>query len=180
MNATKISAPLFVQQYQQGGNTIIDLRTEAEIASESINHCINLPVQVLDEASFTQALSSHQNKDRPVYLLCQSGKRAEMAIEKLKRCDTPQLIIIEGGLNALKLNGIEVINGSNNMISLERQIRIAAGALTLLGVILGGIINPIYYYLSAFVGTGLMFSGITDTCGMGLLLAKMPWNKVKQ
>tara|TARA_B110000881_G_scaffold220717_1_gene246924 strand:- start:2686 stop:3240 length:555 start_codon:yes stop_codon:yes gene_type:complete len=184
MKATKISAQAFIQQQQQEQNTVVDLRTEAETASESIENCICLPVQELNEASFAQALSAHQStyqgKDKPVYLLCQSGKRAEMAIEKLKACNTPQLIIIEGGLNALKLSGIETINGSRNVISLERQVRIAAGGLIVLGVVLGTIVNPIYYYLSAFVGAGLMFAGITDTCGMALMLAKMPWNKVNK
>jgi rhodanese-related sulfurtransferase len=180
MNASTISAQAFIQQYQQGDNTVLDLRTEAEVASECINNCISLPVQVLDEASFAQVLSSQSDKEKPVYLLCQSGKRAEMAVEKLKTCETPQLIIIEGGLNALKSSGINVISGSSHVISLERQVRIAAGALTVLGVVLGTLVNPYYYYLSAFVGAGLMFAGITDSCGMALILAKMPWNKVKK
>ena len=65
-------------------------------------------------------------------------------------------------------------------MSLERQVRIAAGFLVLTGVILGFTVHPGFFGLSGFVGAGLMFAGITDTCAMGMLIAKMPWNQVKQ
>ena len=64
-------------------------------------------------------------------------------------------------------------------VSLERQVRIAAGSLVLLGTGLGAFVHPGFHALSAFVGAGLVFAGITDTCGMGMLLARMPWNRVK-
>jgi hypothetical protein len=62
-------------------------------------------------------------------------------------------------------------------MSLERQVRIAAGSLVLLGVALGAFVSQWLYGLSAFVGAGLVFAGLTDTCGMGMLLARMPWNR---
>jgi hypothetical protein len=65
-------------------------------------------------------------------------------------------------------------------MSLERQVRIAAGTLVLTGVALGWFVHPYLYGLSAFVGAGLIVAGITDTCGMGLMLAKMPWNRVEE
>ena len=65
------------------------------------------------------------------------------------------------------------------MISLERQVRIAAGSLVVLGTALGAFVHPGFLALAAFVGAGLVFAGITDTCGMGLLLARMPWNRVE-
>ena len=58
-------------------------------------------------------------------------------------------------------------------------MRIAAGLLVLLGALLGWLVHPVFVGLAAFVGAGLVFAGITDTCGMGLLLARMPWNQVK-
>jgi len=69
-----------------------------------------------------------------------------------------------------------VVRGKN-AISLERQVRIAAGSLVLLGVVLGWLVHPACIGLSAFVGAGLVFSGVTDTCGMGMILAQMPWNQ---
>ena len=65
-------------------------------------------------------------------------------------------------------------------MSLERQVRIAAGSLVLLGAALGFFVHPYWLALSAFVGAGLLFAGITDTCGMGMLLAKMPWNQIRE
>ncbi len=65
-------------------------------------------------------------------------------------------------------------------ISLERQVRIAAGLLVLLGALLGWLVHPAFIGLSAFIGAGLLFSGITDTCGMGMILARMPWNQCKE
>ena len=73
--------------------------------------------------------------------------------------------------------GLPLVRGKQ-VISLERQVRIAAGSLVLTGVILGWFVHPIFFGLSAFVGAGLVFAGVTDTCGMGLLLARMPWNRV--
>jgi hypothetical protein len=70
-----------------------------------------------------------------------------------------------------------VVVQGKNVISLERQIRITAGSLVLLGALLGWFLHPACVSLSAFVGAGLIFAGITNTCGMGLLLARMPWNQ---
>jgi rhodanese-related sulfurtransferase len=88
------------------------------------------------------------------------------------------VINIEGGTLACIECGLPVIRGKK-AITLERQVRIAAGSLVLLGVLLGWLVHPVLVTLSAFVGAGLVFAGITDTCGMGLLLARMPWNQVK-
>ena len=69
---------------------------------------------------------------------------------------------------------------SRDSMSLERQIRIAAGACVFIGAELGYFVNPAWIVLPAFVGAGLVFAGITDTCGMGMLIALMPWNNVRQ
>ena len=69
------------------------------------------------------------------------------------------------------------MTGGSRVISLERQVRIAAGSLVLLGVALGLLVHPAFIGLAAFVGAGLVFAGVTDWCGMGLLLARMPWNQ---
>ena len=65
------------------------------------------------------------------------------------------------------------------VISIERQVRIGAGTMVLAGVLLGYYVHPGWYFLSGFIGCGLIFAGTTDWCGMGLLLAKMPWNQTK-
>jgi rhodanese-related sulfurtransferase len=84
--------------------------------------------------------------------------------------------VVEGGTLAWIEAGLPVTRGTAKVISLERQVRIAAGALVLTGVLLGWFVHPPFFGLAGFVGAGLVFAGITDFCGMGLLLAKLPWN----
>ena len=85
--------------------------------------------------------------------------------------------VVEGGTKAWAAAGLPVTCGKG-VISVERQVRIAAGLLLLTGAALAWFIHPAYVAISAFVGAGLTFAGITDWCGMGLLLARMPWNNV--
>ena len=89
------------------------------------------------------------------------------------------LFSVEGGTLAWEKAGLPVVRG-REVISLERQVRIAAGLLVVLGVMLGWLVHPGFLALSAFVGAGLVFAGLTDTCGMGLMLAKMPWNRFEE
>ena len=89
------------------------------------------------------------------------------------------MINVEGGTLACVERGLPAVRGRKT-ISLERQVRIAAGAMVLLGAGLGWLVHPAFMGLSAFVGAGLVFAGLTDTCGMGLMLARMPWNQVKE
>ena len=88
----------------------------------------------------------------------------------------PNVVNVEGGTQACVSAGLPVVRGKK-AISLERQVRIAAGSLVLIGAVLAWLVHPAFIGLSAFVGAGLVFAGITDTCGMGMLLARMPWNQ---
>ena len=82
-----------------------------------------------------------------------------------------------GGTNAWHAAGLP-IEQNKQVISLERQVRIAAGIVTLLGILLANLIHPYCMVLTIFVGTGLIYAGVTENCGMGMLLSKMPWNQV--
>ena len=84
---------------------------------------------------------------------------------------------MEGGTVACLKQNLACKKGDSNVISLERQVRVAAGLLVLTGVLLGLLIDRAFFGISAFVGAGLIFAGITDWCGMGLLLARAPWNR---
>jgi rhodanese-related sulfurtransferase len=108
-------------------------------------------------------------------LICRSGNRARQAAEKLKSSGLPSLEVLTGGVLAWDAAGLPLNRGTKSM-SLERQVRIAAGALVFIGAALGYFVNPAWIALPAFVGAGLVFAGITDTCGMGMLIALMPWN----
>ncbi len=108
-----------------------------------------------------------------VLLLCRGGRRAREAAAVLEGREGVQPIVIEGGMDAWMRAGFPT-RKQKGPISLERQVRIAAGSLVLLGVLVPGLIG-----LSYFVGAGLVFSGVTNSCAMGLLLAKLPWNRAK-
>jgi rhodanese-related sulfurtransferase len=118
-------------------------------------------------------------KGEPLYVLCRSGSRGRQACEKLLVAGWPNVVNVEGGTLAWAECGLPVVRGKK-AISLERQVRIAAGSLVLLGAVCAWLVHPAFFGLSAFVGAGLVFAGITDTCGMGLMLARMPWNRVRE
>lgn len=156
---------------------ILDVRTAAEVESESLAEAIHIPLHELTPERLASELAKRGKTAHEIHILCQSGKRAEMAAQQLQGKCVNGLCIIEGGMNAVKAANIPVQQSGKKSISLERQVRIAAGFLVLVGVLLGFAINPAFFYLAGFVGAGLMFAGITDTCMMGMLIARMPWNK---
>jgi rhodanese-related sulfurtransferase len=152
---------------------VIDVRTPVEFAEVHVPQARSVPLDELKPGALALP------KDQPVYLLCRSGQRATKAAEKFAREGFLQPIVIEGGTLAWIEANLPVTRSTVKVISLERQVRIAAGAIVLAGVLLARLENPLFIWLSGFVGAGLVFAGITDFCGMGLLLAKLPWNKHK-
>jgi rhodanese-related sulfurtransferase len=135
----------------------------------------NIPLDHLDPAALMQARNG--DKDKPLYVICRSGSRGRQACERFLAAGYTNVVNIEGGTLACVEAGLPIVRGKRS-ISLERQVRIAAGSLVLLGVSLGCLVHPALYGLSALIGAGLVFAGITDTCGMGMMLARMPWNQV--
>lgn len=152
---------------------VIDVRTPVEFAEIHVPQARNIPLDELKPGSL------QLSKDQPVYLLCRSGQRATKAAEKIMREGFVQAIVIEGGTLAWIDANLPVTRSAAKVISLERQVRIVAGGLVLIGVLLGWFVHRGFFGLPAFVGAGLIFAGVTDFCGMGLLIAKLPWNKSK-
>lgn len=153
-------------------NALIDVRTPAEFRAEHVKGAQLIPLDQLDAAAFCQ----EHGKDSPVYILCQSGGRARKAAEKLAEAGHNHPVVIDGGTLAAIQANILTKKGKES-ISIERQVRIAAGALVFLGTLGGCFVHPALLFIPAFVGAGLTFSGITDTCGMALMLGKCPWNR---
>lgn len=156
---------------------ILDVRTAAEVKAASLPDCLHIPLHDLTPERLQAEIEKSGKNGAQVYLLCQGGKRAEMAADQLKGKFNAELVIIEGGMNAVKQSNIPLAEQGKNVIPLERQIRIVAGLLVITGAALGTWVNPAFYGLSAFVGAGLVFAGVTDICAMGMLIAKAPWNK---
>lgn len=160
----------------RNGKTIdlIDVRTPTEYRELHLEFAKNIPLSQLDTAAVIAA--RHGSAGEPLYVICQSGTRGRQACEKFRTAGFSNVVNVEGGTPACVAAGLPVVRGKK-AISLERQVRIAAGSLVLLGAALGWFVDPAFIGLSAFVGAGLIFAGITDTCGMGMLLARMPWNR---
>jgi len=163
-------SPKSLNELLQEGRPVrlLDVRTPAEHAEIHIEGSQLMPLDRLDPGSVKGS--------GPCVLVCRSGKRAEQACQKLSSAGCDNLTILEGGVLAWEQAGLPVTRGRKTL-SLERQVRITAGLLVLTGVILGTWVHPAFYGLSAFVGAGLTFAGITDWCGMALILAKAPWNQ---
>ena len=158
----------------QPGLSLLDVRTPAEYGQVHVAEARNEPLTGLTpKALYANGVLT---KGRPVYLICQTGGRATKALEKFEREGYHGGIVVEGGTQAWMDAGLPVSRAPVKIISLERQIRIAAGSLGLTGVILSLFVKPAFIALSGFVGAGLIFAGITDWCGLGLLLARAPWN----
>lgn len=153
---------------------LIDVRTPVEFQEVHVDFARNIP---LDQLDAKQSPFAALPPDEAVYVICRSGGRGRQACEKLLAAGLNNVVNVEGGTQAWVAAGLPVIRG-RKCISLERQVRIAAGLLVVTGAVLALTVSPYWIALSGFVGAGLVFAGVTDTCGMGLLLARMPWNQV--
>jgi len=160
------------QQKQNGAQAAqwVDVRSESEFAAGHIPGAANIPLNELE------ARLGDISSDKPVLLICQSGKRAEIAAELLEKCRA-EIVLLEGGTKAWSSAGLPLVQSVRTSWSLERQVRLIAGLLVVIGVALAVTVHPLFMGLAAFVGVGLTFAGATDICAMGMLLAKMPWNK---
>jgi len=155
---------------------LVDVRSPAEFQAVHAEGAILCPLDRLNPRELAQKFGISSSS--PVALLCASGNRAKKAAERFVTEGIPHCLVVEGGTQAWEAAGLPVLKGKG-MISIERQVRIGAGILILAGALLGYFIHPGGYFLSGFIGCGLIFAGITNWCGMGLLLAKMPWNQSK-
>ncbi len=166
---------LAARRQGDGAVELIDVRTPVEYREVHCDFARNVPLSDLDPRAVMQARGGAAGA--PLYVICQSGSRGRQACERFHAAGFPNVVNVEGGTSAWAECGLPV-NRGKQAVSLERQVRMAAGSLVLLGAALGVFVNPYFLGLSAFVGAGLVFSGVTDTCGMGLLLARMPWNRL--
>ncbi|HEX7241043.1 MAG TPA: rhodanese-like domain-containing protein [Longimicrobiaceae bacterium] len=151
---------------------LLDVRTPGEYEAAHIPGAYNVPLDTLGE----HAAEIRAHVDEPVVLVCQSGARARRAEEALRGAGMPNLHVLDGGMNGWIAAGKPASRGSER-VSLERQVRVVAGSLAAAGGLLAVLASPWFGLLSAFVGGGLVFAGVTDTCGMAMLLSKLPYNR---
>lgn len=156
---------------RMAGALILDVRTPLEFSGEHIEGSVLHPLSDLDPGVVKKLADGKSG----VLVICRSGNRAKQAAEKLCAHGVEGVQVLDGGVVAWDAGGLPLVRG-REVMSLERQVRIAAGCLVFVGAILGYFVAPAWILLSGFVGAGLVFAGITDTCGMGMLIARMPWN----
>ncbi len=154
------------------GIRVLDVRTPGEFESVHIRGAYNVPLDTLGEHS--AEIQAHVSD--PVVLVCQSGQRARKAEQALKEAGMSNLHVLDGGMAGWLASGQGVVRGRRRM-SLERQVRIVAGGLAATGGVLAVSVNPTFGLVSAFVGSGLVFAGVTDTCGMAMVLSRLPYNR---
>jgi NADPH-dependent 2,4-dienoyl-CoA reductase/sulfur reductase-like enzyme/rhodanese-related sulfurtransferase len=158
----------------QNGTVLLDVRSAGEFRSGHVTGALNLPLHELSTEKLSALLGDRNGA--PLLLICASGGRSRAAAAKLRR-DGRKVLVVRGGTEACVTEGLPINKLKGGSIALERQVRIGAGAMVFTGVMLGTFVHGGFYGLSGFVGAGLVFAGVTDFCGMGLLLARAPWNR---
>lgn len=151
---------------------VIDVRSAAEFESLHIRGSYNVPLPLLSE--HTEELAARLGSR--VVLVCQSGARAEQARQRLGGAGIGTAYVLTGGVPGFAAAGGDVVRGRNRW-DLERQVRLAAGSLVLVGLAGGRFVSPRVRMLAGAIGAGLTFSAASNTCAMGSALSAMPWNR---
>jgi rhodanese-related sulfurtransferase len=159
------------RRLDDGTAVLVDIREPMEHARESIPGA-----QLHSLSRFDAAALSRQGKPAVIFH-CQSGRRTCDNAEQLLACGAPEAFILDGGLQGWKAAGLATRLDRSKPIEIQRQVQITAGALILLGLLLAWQVSPVFLGLTAFVGAGLVFAGVSGWCGMARLLGVMPWNR---
>ncbi|MGR7152441.1 rhodanese family protein [Klebsiella aerogenes] len=155
------------------GARLIDIRAADEYAREHIPAATLLPLEQL-----THGAALNAQPGDTIIFHCQAGSRTQNNASLLAAAAAPaQVKLLAGGIQAWRAAGLPIVEDKSQPLPLMHQVQIAAGALILLGVVLGYAVNSGFFLLSGFVGAGLTFAGLTGFCGMARLLAVMPWNR---
>ena len=170
MNAMRLSTILL----EDATVRLLDVRTPGEFENAHISGAYNVPLDLLGEHAKDVRLAPG-----PVVLICQSGQRASRAEALLRSAGLANVHVLEGSMKDWQARSMPV-RRVKARISLERQVRIVAGALAASGGIAALAVSPLFALVPAVIGSGLVFAGITDTCGMGLMLARLPYNRGAQ
>lgn len=150
---------------------VLDVRTPGEFETAHIPGAYNVPLDMLRE--HRDEILAHLDQD--VVLVCRSGQRAAQAEEALRSAGLTNVHILEGGVTSWEGKGFAMNRGRRRW-DLERQVRLVAGAIVAVSVLVGAIVPGVQWVAFA-IGSGLMFAAVTNTCAMGMLLARLPFNR---
>ena len=159
------------ERVRQGHALLIDIREDDEFARRHIPGALSRPL------SRFEAVALPEMAGTDVIFTCRSGMRTAANAERLAAPVSGNAFVLEGGLDGWERAGLPVEANRKAPLEMMRQVQIAAGSLVVLGAILGWLVSPAFFALSALVGAGLMFAGISGLCGMARMLALLPWNR---
>lgn len=166
-----IDAKSLKAKLDSGEAILIDIRETDEHARQHILGARLAPLSAIDSHDFDR------EKGKVAVFHCRSGARTQANAAKLLARGFAGAFYLQGGIEAWKAAGFPVHANRKAPLEIMRQVQIAAGLLILAGVLLGALVNPSFYGLSAFVGAGLFVAGATGWCGMAQLLKALPWNR---
>jgi rhodanese-related sulfurtransferase len=169
----KLSPQQVRERMDAGRAVLVDIREPDEFARTRVKGAQSQPLSIWEKAHLTI------DPDADVIFTCRSGMRTAGACDRLAARVSGDAYVLDGGLEAWTKQGFPVETDADAPLEIMRQVQIAAGSLVLIGTLLGFLIAPAWFGLSAFVGAGLTFAGVTGFCGMARLLMLMPWNRVK-
>ncbi len=171
--------PTELHRLREAGQPVelIDVRTPIEYREMHVPFARNIPLHELDPQKVR--VYRDTGVSAPIYVICRSGSRGKQACEKCIQAGLINIINVAGGTLAWAEQGLPLERGKPAM-SLERQVRITAGSLILVGVLLSFFVHEYFIWLAGIMGAGLVFAGVTNTCGMGMMLARMPWNRISR
>jgi rhodanese-related sulfurtransferase len=151
--------------------TLIDVREYPEYASARISQAQLIPLGKLSSSV------SHLEKSCPIYVICRSGRRSKEAQQKLLALGFTDVRNVNGGMLAWQLAKLPIEQSEKAIWSLERQVRFVVGLIVLLASLLSFFVAQSFIWVAAFMGAGLVFAAVTDSCAMGMLIAQLPWNR---
>ncbi len=169
MSLPRIS-PERAKKLIDAGAVLVDIREADEHARSRIPAARHAPLSRLDALEIEPGANG-------VIFHCRSGNRTASHADRLTRCTDCEAYMLDGGIDAWRNAGLPVIDNKGQPIEIMRQVQITAGSLVFTGIALGLFLHPAFYALSAFVGAGLVFSGISGSCTMARLLTFAPWNR---
>ena len=153
---------------------ILDVRSPAEFEASYIEGSTLRPLDALVASEWRESANT-----APLFILCQAGARAKRAAALFAQAEVPCLVI-EGGLDAWNAAGLPVVRRKSNVLPLMRQVQIVIGVVSGIGSALAVWKHPMFGLIPLFTGAGLVFAGVSGTCGLALLMARMPWNRASQ
>jgi len=171
MQYQNINAIEAKQWLSDGEAIFIDVREIAEFNNKHIDGAYLSPLGKISNQNLPQT-------DKKIIIYCQKGARGKSACLKLNKKDNANIVYnLEGGIEAWEQAGFHVVSTKSSAMSLDRQVQLTIGLLVLLSSMTSYYLSPVFIFISAFLGICLIFAGVTGTCGLVVLLAKMPWNQ---